>query len=166
MSAMPVRSRTCLKRLLGDRRGLAALEYALVAPLLMAVLIFSIEMIVMMMADASLETAANRVARLGKLGIQGDCQEAVQRVMRETLSNWVAGDAELRADVKRYTPGADNGFGDIDDENYQPVCDAGERGDMVIYRLGFDRAGLSGVLDWFGIRLFRFERVVLIQNEP
>lgn len=153
------------KRLRRQQRGAVALEYALVAPLLFAVLLLSIEFVVMMLADSRLDAASSQVARLGRLGIQGGCEQAVQNVLRETLDGWVRAE-DIRADVKIYTPGEDNQFGNVDDADYQPVCDAGDRGDMVIYRLGFDRPALTGIASWMGLDTFRFERTVLIQNEP
>lgn len=155
-----------VRRLVRADHGAAALEYALVAPLLFAVLFVAIETTVMLFADASLETAANRVTRIGKLGVpEGmNCETAVRKELERTLSYWVSSPADLRIDVKLYEPGMP--FGDVDDEDYVPVCDAGERGDMVVYRLGFDRPGLTGFIAWLGVDMLRFERIVLIQNEP
>ncbi|PWC17690.1 TadE/TadG family type IV pilus assembly protein [Brenneria corticis] len=149
-----------------DQRGVSALEYALVAPLLFAVVFIAVEVAFIMLADAHLDIAANRVARMGRIGIDGDCRQAVRGVMRSTLSTWIGSESEMYADAKIYTPGGDNRFGDLNDEHYQPVCDAGERGDMVIYRLAFDRPGLTGFIAWLGDDPMRFERVILIQNEP
>lgn len=152
-------------RLRRNQQGVSALEYALAAPLLFAVIFVAIEVAFIMLADAHLDVAANRVARLGRIGITGECQLAVNKVMNETLSGWISADSNVYAEAKVYTPGGDNAFGDAYDENYIPVCDSGGRGDMVIYRLGFDRPGLTGFIFWLGLSKVRFERVVLIQNE-
>lgn len=161
---MQRRSRNSLRRLAGDRRGVTALEFALVAPLLFGVLFVVVEISVIMLADAHLDVAANQVARLGRLRLDGDCGPQVRKVMSDTLAHWVDA-ASMRIDAKVYTPGANNAFDEVG-EDYQPVCDTGERGDMVIYRLGFDRTGLTGFIGWLGGDRLRFERVVLIQNEP
>jgi len=155
-----------VRRIGKSQRGATALEYALVAPLLFGVIFVAIETTVMLFADASLETAATRVTRIGKLGVpEGmDCETAVRRELERTLSRWVASPADLRIDVMLYEPGLP--FDDVDDESYVPVCDAGGRGDMVIYRLGFDRPGLTGFISWLGVDMLRFERIVMIQNEP
>lgn len=152
-------------RLRRSQRGVSALEYALAAPLLFAVIFVAIEVAFMMLADAHLDVAANRVARLGRIGIAGECQPAVNKVMNDTLAGWISRDSTVYAEAKIYTPNGDNSFGDAYDENYIPVCDSGGRGDMVIYRLGFDRPGLTGFISWLGLSKVRFERVVLIQNE-
>lgn len=157
--------RSRLRRLWRDRRGIAALEFALVAPLAFAVLFVAIEIAVIMLADAHLDIAANRVARMGRLGISGDCDTAVRNVMAETLKGWV-GSSAIHIDAKVYTPGANNAFTDLDDASYTQSCDAGERGDMVVYRLSFDRAGLTGFISLLGGDSIRYQRTVLIQNEP
>ncbi|RLM22678.1 hypothetical protein BIY29_11855 [Brenneria alni] len=151
-----------------NQRGVTALGYALVAPLLFAVIFIALEVSFIMLADAHLDIAANRVARMGRIGIDGDCQQAVRSVMKNTLSTWVSSESEMYVDAKIYSPGEDkaNKFSDLNDKNYLPVCDAGGRGDMVIYRLAFDRPGLTGFIAWLGYNYMRFERVVLIQNEP
>lgn len=149
-------------------RGVTALEFALVAPLAILVLFFSIEMGIVMWADATLENAASRVARIGQLGVpEGTtCEQAVRGTFESRMSSWVYDRAQLRVDARIYHPGADNSLPDVDAEDYKPVCDTGGRGDMIIYRLGFDRPGFSGIMSWLGIQLLRFERTVIIQNEP
>lgn len=153
-------------RLRRNQRGVTALEYALAAPLLFAVIFVAIEVAFIMLADAHLDVAANRVARMGRIGISGECQQVVNKVMTDTLSGWISSDSKVYAEAKVYTPGGDNSFGDAYDDSYEPVCDSGGQGSMVIYRLGFDRPGLTGFISWLGLSRVRFERVVLIQNEP
>lgn len=155
-----------LRRLDKAQKGATALEYALVAPLLFGVIFVAIEVTVILFADSSLETAAGRVTRIGKLGVpEGmDCDTAVRTEMERILSRWVDSPADLRIDVKVYEPGMP--FDDVDDDDYVPVCDTGDRGDMVVYRLGFDRPGLTGFISWLGMDIMRFERIVMIQNEP
>lgn len=149
-------------------RGVTALEFALVAPLAILVLFFSIEMGIMTWADATLEVTASRVSRIGQLGVpEGTtCNEAVRTAFEEGVGYWVPDKDKLHVDVRVYTPGAGNLPPSIDDPAYVPMCDAGKRGDMVIYRLGFDRPSFSGIMSWLGIQVLRFERTVIIQNEP
>lgn len=148
------------------QRGVTALEYALVAPLFFLVLFMSIEVTFMLLADSTLDTAASRITRMGKIGqFQGqDCHEKVMRELTDTLSIW-ADTTNVYADAKIYKPGEDNSFEALD-QNYTPVCNTGDRGDMVIFRLGFDKPGLTGLIRYLGLSVFRFERIVVIQNEP
>jgi hypothetical protein len=137
-----------------------------VAPLFFIVFFLLIEVVFMLMADATLDAAASRVARMGKIGIVGDCRTAVINTLEDTLSIW-ANKRNLHADVKVYHPGEGFDFGDIDDQaHYVPECDAGARGEMVVYRLGFDQPGLTGLISLLGLDFFRYERIVVIQNEP
>lgn len=156
------------KRTLGsEQRGASAVEFALVAPLLFAVLFVAIEVIVILFADATLEATANRVTRIGKIGVpEGQsCDDAVRSEVERSLAGWARG-GDVRLDAVVYRPGTDPVFGDVDDEGYEPICNTGGRGDIVLYRLGFDRPGLTGILSWLGIRIVRLERTVAIQNEP
>jgi len=158
-------SRQSLRR---NQKGTTAVEFALVAPILFAVLFVALEVIVMMFADATLEATANRVTRIGKIGVPEhmDCTTAVETQVREALSPW-ARNGRIYLDVKIYEPGAeDNWFQDIDEEGYEPICDAGDRGEIVMYRMGFEQPRLTGILSWLGIELVRLERFVMIQNEP
>lgn len=149
-----------------QQRGVTALEYALVAPLFFLALFMAIEVTFMLLADSTLDTAASKITRMGKIGqFQGqDCHDKVMDQLREGLSIW-ANTSNLHADAKIYRPGEDNAFDELD-EHYEPVCNTGDRGDMVIFRLGFDKPGMTGVFHAFGLDFFRFERIVVIQNEP
>lgn len=157
------RLRQQLSNLWRNQRGVAALEYAILAPLFFLVLFMSIEVTFALLGDATLERAASQITRAGKVGIRGDCGTKVMDMLNERVSFWANTD-NLRADVKIYTPGEDNHF--VDDKEYVPVCNAGGRGDMVIYRLGFDKPAMTGVFAMFGLEFFHYERIVLIQNEP
>ena len=148
------------------QRGAAAIEYAIVAPLLFAVLFVAIEVIVILFADSMLEAAANKVSRLGRLGVPAGqtCQQAVRSQAEDLLLPWVASANDIRIDVQLYSPGAR--FQDIDEDGYEPICDAGGRGDIVMYRLMIERAAITGFLTWIGIDIVRLERSLVIQNEP
>lgn len=156
------------RRLARAQRGASALEFALVAPLLFAVLFVSIEVTVILFADAVLEGTANRVTRIGRLGVPegSTCEDTVRRAVDDGMGGWVVDSTDLRLDVRVYSPGQGVRFDDVDEEDYTPICDAGERGDIVMYRLGLDRPGLTGMLSWLGIDIVRLERTVVIQNEP
>jgi hypothetical protein len=149
-------------------RGVTALEFALVAPLVIVVLFFSLEMGIIMWADSALEAAAARVSRIGQLGVPAGvtCEQAVRGAFEARMSSWVYDESDLHVDATIYQPGASNELPDLDDDGYVPVCNTGGRGDMIIYRLGFDRPGFSGIMTWLGIPVLRFERTVVIQNEP
>lgn len=160
--------RTSRRSLRKNQRGATAVEFALIAPILFAILFVAIEVIVMLFADATLEATANRVTRIGKIGVPEhmDCTDAVKSQVHDALAPWARG-GHIYLDVQIYEPGADdNWFQDIDEEGYEPICDAGDRGEIVMYRMGFEQPKLTGILSWLGIDLVRLERFVMIQNEP
>lgn len=148
-------------------RGVTALEFAIVSPLVILVIFFALEMGISMWADATLEVAASRVTRLGQIGIPADqaCKDAVREILEDTMGGWVPDKNALYADVRVYGPGELNEV-DMNDDSYVPICDAGGRGDMVIYRLGFERPSFTGIMSWLDISVLRFARTVIIQNEP
>ena len=156
-----------LRAFRGDQRGVTALEYALVAPLFFIVLFIGLEVTFMLLADATLDSATSRIGRMGKIGMfQGaDCHEKVMTELEDVVGFW-ADTTNLHADAKIYKPGESIEFEDIDDEDYEPECDVGDRGDMVVFRLGFDKPGLTGVISFLGMDFFRYERFVVIHNEP
>ncbi len=162
MNVFAARSRRLLER------GVTALEFAIVSPLVILLLFFSLEMGLAMWVDSTLEVAAMRISRIAQLGVpEGEsCTQAVRNVLERHVGFWVKDKATLRADVSLYSPGVPAVLPDIDDEEYAPVCDAGGRGDMVIFRLGFDRPAFTGVMGFFGVNIMRYERTAIIQNEP
>ncbi|MFA5663715.1 TadE/TadG family type IV pilus assembly protein [Castellaniella sp.] len=155
------------------QKGAAALEFAIVAPLVFIVIFLSLEMAFMLVADATLDRAASRIARESKImerdegfGTQ-DCHDMVMGILEDTLSIW--GDRRgLYADAKLYKPGEDNSFKSKDDPDYKDkiVCDLGNAGDMVVFRVGFERPGMTGLISLMGLDVLQFERTVIIQNEP
>lgn len=157
-----------LRALRARQQGVAAIEFAIVAPLVFMVIFLSIEMAIMLIADASLDRAASQIVREGKLGrLQENCHDRVIEILDDNLSIW--GDRNnLHADVQVYHPGQDNTFKSIDDEDYADhiVCDSGNAGDIMIFRVGYDRPGLTGFLSLLGRDFWRFERIVMVQNEP
>lgn len=156
-----------------DQKGVTALEFAIVAPLVFIVIFLSLEVAVMLIADATLDRAASRIVRQAKvmetdaaLGKE-DCHRWVMGILEDTLSIWADG-TNLHADSEIYKPGESSSFEDVNDPSYQDkiVCDLGNAGDMVVFRLGFDRPGLTGLISLMGLESLHFERTVIVQNEP
>lgn len=152
-----------LKSLYPNSKGVTALEFAIVAPIVFIVIFLSIEVSFMLLADATLERAASQITRDGKIGkFEGaDCFQKVYDRLDNELSFW-ADRQNLQVDTTVYKPGQNIEF----DEDAEIRCNAGERGDMVVYRLKFEKPGLTGLISMIGIDVFKFERIVIIQNEP
>lgn len=154
------------RQLRRNQRGVTALEFAIVAPLFFLVVALGIEVIFSLLADATLESAAARITRMGKIGmfVGQDCQTAVETELKSTLRIWV-NKQDVHVNAKIYKPGEAVTFDDKDGK-YDPVCDTGDRGDMVVFRLGFSRPALTGALSLVGVHLLSYERIAVIQNEP
>lgn len=150
-----------------SQRGVTALEFALVAPTALLVLFFAIEIGIMMMADATLGRVAHDIARQGQMNRldSSDCARSIKSLLSTGMSGWVFNDADLFVDVRVYEPGTYSKL-PIDAPNYQPQCNTGGRNALMIYRLGFTSPGFSGVLKWLNINIMRFERSIILQNEP
>jgi len=156
----------CFRQLRRNQRGVTALEFAIVAPLFFLFLFLGIEVIFSLLADATLESAAARITRMGKIGtfMDQNCQSAVKDELQQTLRIWV-NRQDVHVNAKIFKPGEAVSFED-EDGKYDPACNTGDRGDMVVFRLGFNRPVLTGALGVVGIHLLRYERIVVIQNEP
>ncbi|RTZ45353.1 pilus assembly protein [Candidimonas sp. SYP-B2681] len=149
------------------QRGVTALEFALVAPAAILVLFFAIEMGIMMMADATLGRAANDIARQGQMNRldSADCTRSIKSLLSAGMSSWVFDEQDLFVDVRVYEPGKYTKL-PVDDPDYQPQCSTGGRNALMVYRLGFSSTGFSGILNWLNIDIMRFERSIILQNEP
>lgn len=159
--------RRLLWRLRRNQRGTTALEFAIVAPVFFLLLMVAGEIIFSLLADATLENAASRITRMGKIGTftaVADCQTAVKDELEKTLGIWTSAE-DIYVNAKIYQPGNPIVWEDEDDQR-DLACDTGDHGDMVVFRFGFYRPGLTGVLGLMGINLLHYERVVVIQNEP
>lgn len=158
-------------RLRDDRRGSTALEYALLMPLLIGVVIVSIEVAFILFADASLESAANKVTRVGRVGIK-DASGNLTRPTCTQLKNL------LVANLPGWVHSTDLSFnvivyhaGDTPPTTTNGQCSGGSGtgapGDMALYTFSTERPGFTGFITWLtgGSRLWRTERSLLVQNE-
>jgi len=148
------------------QRGVSALEFALVAPAALLVLFFSIEIGIMMMADATLTRVTGQIARemqvyKGPAGGNG-CTAKIRQQLAEGMKPWVRDDKNLKIASVAYAPdGEPTGSDDA-----AILCDTGGRGALILYTVGFEQPSFTGILGTLGIRLLKFERSFLIQNEP
>lgn len=151
-------------------RGVTALEFALVMPLLFGLIFVSIEVTFILFSDASLESAANKVTRVGRIGIKDasgnltrpSCED-LKGLLVANLPGWVHSD-DLSFNVTVYhagdTPPSTN-------SQCGSGSGTGALGDMAIYTFGTARPGLTGFITWLtgGGSIWRTERSLLVQNE-
>lgn len=159
-----------LERLRADRRGATALEYALLMPLLFSVIFVSVEITFILFADASLESAANKVTRVGRIGIKDASGKLIrptcpqlQDMLVDKLPGWVHSN-DLNFNVTVYHAGDTP-------PSTSSQCDGnsstGAPGDMALYTFGIERPGFTGFITWVtgGGNIVRTERSILVQNE-
>lgn len=147
------------------QRGVTALEFALVAPTALLVLFFSIEIGILMMADATLTRVTGDIARnmqvyRGPSGGNG-CESRIRQQLASGMQPWVRQGNALKVVSTVYEPD-EPGSG----KDAAILCDTGGRGALILYTIGFDRPSFTGILGSLGIDILKFERSFLIQNEP
>jgi Flp pilus assembly pilin Flp len=148
-------------------RGAAALEYALIMPLLFALIFIAIEFTFILYADAGLEAAASLVTRTGRIGVKDasgtparpTCAQ-LRTILTDALPGWVYRGG-LTFNVTVYHPGdaPPSSAGDC-------AGNAGEAGDMALYTFDMERPGFTGAIAWItGGSPIRTRRSILVHNE-
>lgn len=176
------------RRLWGDRRGVAGLEFALILPVLLLLTAGAIEAGLMLLTDATMEIAVRMATRYGITGAGGNTRDAnITAKVGEMMARW-KGSGSLTVVMKAY-PSFDNigkpePFTDANangafdaGEQYQDInkngrwdadmaaAGAGGSGDVVIYTVTLTRPGFTGVLGLAGINTLTFSRQVAVENE-
>lgn len=175
-----------LDRLRNDRRAIAALEFAIVFPMVLLISLGTIELALMMLVDASFEIAATECSRAGALTSLGTAEDRVARVkslVDTFVGNWVpssGGSTEVTMTV--YPNLAALGKPTWIDRNNNLTCDEGEGtcpakggfqvvpgiggvGSLVVYQISVTRPGFSGIFKLIGINSLSFNRQIVVINE-
>lgn len=149
------------------QRGVTALEFAIVGPTAIFILVFAIEMAVLLMSDATLGRVAADISRRAQLEqlSRGSCASDIRALLKSGMKGWVFKDeAFIVEQVRVYYPRDEGAQGPL---SGAPVrCTVAKPGGAVVYKVGFTSPGFSGVLKIFKINVMRFERNILIQNPP
>lgn len=172
-------------KLLPDRRGTAALEFALVFPVAILLMLGCIELSLMMLVDASLEIgirAASRTGSITALGSGDEREAAVKQIVQYWVARWVPGSSNITLKTLVY-PALNNADSPVwVDDNNNGLCDQGEgtcpaqggvqlipgmgvTGSLVAYDVTVTRPGFSGVFKLIGIDTLTFNRQAIVLNE-
>lgn len=178
------------RRRAGDKRGNTAVEFGMLFPALLFILVGLMEFSVFFWLDAVLENAALHASRYG---ITGNTQsgmtreESITQAIHDNTYNMVdVNDLTITtlvydnfSDIGQPEPWADanlNGQYDagetFTDVNGNSVWDAdlgtagsGGAADIVVYRIEFTSSGLTGLLSPV-LDNMKHEAVVAVRNEP
>lgn len=174
-----------------DDRGVSALEFAMLFPILLLLLLGTVEIAFIMMIDASLELAVRNASRYGMISPTSETasrDERIRTIVEDWLGRWLSDPAQITIDVRTYSafdnigepePFADdNGNGTWDaGEDYEDLNDdgrwnadmgtagAGGREEIVLYDISFSRPTITGILTLAGIDRYEFGRRIVVQNE-
>jgi Flp pilus assembly protein TadG len=191
-SSLPSLSILCaLRRCAGTERGVSAIEFALVLPILIFVTLGTVEIGLDLWVDATVETAAQRASRLGITTVQPagkTLEQAVEANIKDTLTPWASRIQTLTIDVKSYPSYAAVGqpepYTDVNnigryvqgdpftDVNKNGVWDAdqgvggtGGYNDIVSYHISVTMPTFTGIPALVGISTLTFNRTFIVQNE-
>jgi len=171
--------------------GMTTIEFAILVPFMVILILGTIELGLDMWVDASVEAAAQKASRLGITTVvpQGKTRDqAVQDIIDSTLSTWTTltpiekttvksyasyaavGQAEPYTDVAKvghyvagdpYTDVNKNGQWDSD----QGTAGEGGYNDIVSYNITFTMHSFTGLPEMLKIAPLVFSRTFIVQNE-
>lgn len=181
---------TLAGRLIHCRRGSLAVEFALILPIAVILVISAWHIVMLMVADSDLEAAARWASRFGltteaSTGMTRD--KAIEAIVVQYVGGWAQPET-LKIEPKVYSSFANIGkpesFTDTnkngqwdDGEQYDDVnkngqwdadmgaAGAGGRGDIVVYSISFDGGPGLVALTTAWLPVPHFERKVVVQNE-
>ena len=151
----------CLARWLTDNRGVAAIEFAILAPMMFILIFGTVEIALDMMADASVQFAAQQASRAG-LVVETPTGESratqAQNIVNSVLSTWISLGATVAITEVDY-----GSYNNLGSSNFQPG--QGGLSDVVSYNISLTTPGFSGIPQILGISSLNFQRNYLVQNE-
>lgn len=165
--------------LLSDSAGVTALEFALVAPALVFLLVAGIEVGLSMMLDATLDLAVGQAARFGKTTERSaSCAEAdgdsacrmqeIRRILHARLDPWASKPSDIRISVRSYPTWSDarGASGTMPDPGSGTAGqDPGGRSSIVLYSVMVERPSFSGIFSLIDMDVLTFQRSTIIRNE-
>ncbi|BAN25707.1 hypothetical protein [Caballeronia insecticola] len=152
-------------QLLRDERGIASIEFAFVAFFAMVFFIGTVEIALEMIADASVQAAAQAASRVGLTTIApstGSRVQKAQAIVESILGGWKNVNGTITVSELNY---GSYGYGNVASATYTPTQDMGGYGDVVVYKIQLTMPGVTGVPQLFGINELTFERNFIVQNE-
>lgn len=173
-----------------DRRGTAALEFAIAFPMIIMLTMGTIELALMMLLDASLEIAVSEASRTGSLTQAGTLDKPitepervakVRAIVESWVGRWVPGTSNIKIETFTYESPRLANMPTWIDRNNNGACDPGEgtcpptgiqlfpglgqAGTLTLYSVDVTRPGFTGILNMVGISSLHFVRQTVVLNE-
>ncbi len=144
-------------------RGVSAIEFALVAPVIFLMVLGTMEIALDMTMDAAVQMAAQAASRAGLVNVAptGTTREAqAQATALGIIGKW----ASLPNTTVAITETTYASYAAVS-AGTGTTNSAGSWGNVVIYNIALTTQGATGVLKLFGIKSLTFSRSYLVQNE-
>jgi Flp pilus assembly protein TadG len=144
-----------------DERGVTAIEFALVTPLLLIMILGTVEMALDMMVDASVQYAAQQASRAGLTTTNpttGSRIDEARRIVNEVLGGWSKFGGAVNISTLSYAT-----YNDMAAGNSQQTM--GGFGDVVAYSVSVTLPPFTGIPQLIGINSMTFQRNYIVQNE-
>ena len=157
-----------------NQRGVTALEFALVMPLLLLATLGAIDIGMETMMDASLENGAAQAARQGVVvgappaGETRDQQ--IYAAVWQQVGFWLQSQSQLTMSSYTYPSYTALSQDPCLQSGYTGACTgssgSGGFGSIVRYQVTVTRPTFTGVLGLLKITSYTLQRTVIVQNEP
>ncbi|AMH43864.1 hypothetical protein PAMC26510_07795 [Caballeronia sordidicola] len=148
-------------RMLADSRGVSAIEFALVGPVVFILILGTLEIALDMFVDASVQLAAQAASRVGLTTVDpasGTRADQAKQIVMATLGRWQKIGATVTIATLDY-----GSYGNVGTSNY--TSDLGDFGNVVSYNITVKMPGFSGIPQLLGVSTLTFQRNYIVQNE-
>jgi Flp pilus assembly protein TadG len=144
-----------------DERGVSAIEFALVGPMVLLLILGTVEIALDMVVDASVQLAAQQASRVGLTTTtpsSGTRDSQARAIINAYLSPWTSIGGTVTISTLNY-----GSYANVGTSSYQ--SNMGNFGDVVSYNISLTMPGFAGIQKMFGIKNLTFSRNYLVQNE-
>lgn len=148
-------------RLVRDSRGVSAIEFALVAPVVFILVLGTVEIALDMFVDASVQIAAQQASRVGLTTANpasGTRAQQAQTIVNNILGRWQNIGGTVSITTLNYGT-----YNNVGGNSYQ--SNMGNFGDVVSYNISVTVPGFSGIPQLVGLKSMTFQRNYIVQNE-
>jgi len=155
-------SQRFLNRLAREDGGVSAIEFAIASPLVLILVLGTVELAVDMSIDATVQMAAQSASRVGLTVTppnSGTREAQAKSIVLSVLSGWL----KMPRTTVTVTELDYGNYSNLGTSSYS--AGAGAYGDVVSYNIVLTTPGVSGIPQLFGVPMLTFQRNFIVQNE-